>query len=578
MANPIAGIYNSINDKCWELLDGLYDKGIPIAEYFEKYNIPPVVFPIAIILVIVLLLWLLWPAGAPAAECGDGLCSVGENATSCPSDCGGEPAPVEELFTLLVKVSGPSLQGDITVRVYDENNNVKEQTGRKSNFPFYDFEPQKVRATVTCPNGKSDTSELQYVNEDNSQILLNAPMDCFGSLVSTVCGDNRCEYPDETVVSCPEDCDPFVPPEDPPAPPVSQYGTIDVTVIDAVTGEAIDGVIVSAKRSSDDGLEVQESTSDGHTTLNIDANKEIYLNAYAEGYVPFSGEDNTSVTFYISEESMEFATIYMTPSGSSEGAVGFFQVCVTQGEDPASEGVVSVYDIVAAGDQIVAQGDLETTTDGCLIFTLSADTIVKAAISDPPEGCLATGYTETVVISEDEVSEGSLTLDCEADGVEIAHTRVLVRDRYDRVLTENVTVTVWRADISEPIVGSGLGGSLALEESGFTERIDVPANVPIYAKATGAPPGFLDTVSANQSFAPGEDGMILIILAEEALQGEFRFMGASIFYTPTAPGSPIRVYVQQILFRDTIEITDENGEVEVMIGSDIYPAAYEETV
>lgn len=582
MANPIAGIYSGINNKCWDLLDWLYDRGIPLAEFFEKYSIPPIVLPIAIILVIVLLIWLFIPMGAPAAECGDGICAAEENATICPVDCGGvvEPTPSDELFTLVVALSGPSLRGDIEVKVYDEYHNLKsEHRGKKSHFSFYNFEPQKVTVTATCPSGKSASSQLQYVNEDSNQIFLALPPDCFDTMRVSICGDGRCDYPpigDETIDNCKIDCDPYAPPDDPPPPPVGQYGTIDIMVLDSETGEPIDTVVVSVMRSSDDGLEIQGTTVNGHMTLNVDANKEIYLNAYAEGYQPFLGEGNTSVTFYIGVESMEFATIYLTPSGSGAGAVGYLQVCVTMGEMPASAGLVSVYD-VTAGNRIIEQGDLTTTTDGCLIFTINADVLVKVAVAEPPEGCIPTGVSETVIIAEEGMSEVSLNLECETEGVELAHVRVVVRDRYDRVLTQNVSVTLWRVDTNEMIVGLGPGGSLSLGEGGFTERVDVPANVPIYAKAAGAPAGFLDTISANQSFAPNEDGVIIIILAEEAGQGEFTFRGASIFYTPTAPGAPIRVYVQQIIFRDTIEITDENGEVEVMIGSDVYPAVYEET-
>ncbi|MBN2518005.1 MAG: hypothetical protein JXB14_04110, partial [Candidatus Altiarchaeota archaeon] len=438
MANPLAGIYNSINDKCWDLLDWLYDKGIPLAEYFEKYNIPPILFPLAIILVIALIIWLLLPAGAPVAGCGDGICGTTETCGTCAQDCGNctTTPPTGEAFMLIVTVTGPALNGDVTVSLYDENQRyITDQSGRKAQFKFYNIYPQKISATATCPSGKRESSTLQQVDKDKNQIFLNLPMDCFDTVRNVECGDGRCDYNlGETQANCYADCGPEISEDTPPPPPIEQYGAIDITVVDAITGEPIDIVLVSALRSSDDILEDQKTLTNGHATFNIRSGKEVYLNAIADGYLPFLGMDNTSVRVYVSPEGMEFITIRMMPSDAPLGAQGTLEVCVTRGDEPVLTGTVSVFD-VTSGNQMLRQSDLGTGIEGCLRFTVDVNKAVKAAVTSPPQGCTPSGFSDTVTITED-VSRISLNLTCQEE-VEMAAVRVLVRDRFNRLLTQN---------------------------------------------------------------------------------------------------------------------------------------------
>ena len=79
----IGAIWESLNDKCWPLLEALH-----ISSFFDKYNIPPLLLPIAVILLIVILIVAMSSGGAPATKCGDDICSrPSENETSCAADC-----------------------------------------------------------------------------------------------------------------------------------------------------------------------------------------------------------------------------------------------------------------------------------------------------------------------------------------------------------------------------------------------------------------------------------------------------------------------------------------------------------
>jgi len=540
------GALDKLNDMSWGMLDSLYDKGIPLADYFDKYRIPAVVFPILILLVILLVVWMFAMPAAPAAECGDNICSpaAGETAETCPEDClEEEPGVTPGGFTLIVQVAG-SVTDPITVTLLDSDENIiASQSGQKTSFAFSNTAPQILKAVLDCPSGKTDSSRPRVMTASDPLIALTVPSDCF----ATVSRQN----PDGTTTEI--------------STPV--YGSIEATILDSNTMEPISNARVSAMRLNDNIPDQQAfTTGDGTALLNVYGDTHYYLSVKAEGYVDYSG---IAKSFYLLQGDEVRKDVLLDPLAST-GQTGELTVCATDGEDPLSEGTITLYDM-GEGNEELDEADLGE--DGCASFVLPAGIVVRAALTDAPEGCIniASDAEEEVTITADEPQ----AIDIETSCGGTATVKVRVLDMTSTVVTSDVTVTLWVEDTADQIPGSASDSSLAYDIEGYTEVVEVPAGVEIFARATGAPVGYADTDSASFAFSPDEDGMIDIILQQTAIEGEFTFLGASVFYTPATPGSPVKIFVQQILYQDSVEITDENGEVEIIIVSDGEESSFE---
>jgi hypothetical protein len=157
-------------------------------------------------------------------------------------------------------------------------------------------------------------------------------------------------------------------------------------------------------------------------------------------------------------------------------------------------------------------------------------------------------------------------------GQQEAYVKVIVHDQEGNVLTNSTTVTLWNAVTHKQIPGSAADSSLEMSSGGYTEEVTVPADTLIQAKAVSPPVAFVDTPSGPTSFQPGEHGSIDVILGERD-RGGFTFLGASIIYTPATPGSPVKVFVQQITYNGTV-LTPQNSEVVVLIDGKEYGVSY----
>jgi hypothetical protein len=515
MANPI----DAINDKCWDLLDAVH-----LGDFFEDHNIPPILFPLMIVLLVLAIYLLLTPSAAPGPECGDGVCSPDE---TCPGDCGAE----EETFTLIVRLEG-SVEDAVEVSIYSPSDDlIATKKEASSAFEFPKFKRQEVKLRTMCPNGKSRSYPQRTVSKGENTIILDLPEGCFDDI----------QPPDEN------------------EEPVFAYGNVEVSVRDGSTGGMVDATVLIV--GVPDGItEARLQTINGQASGSVAAGRYYYIAANADGYESYSGRDES---FYLTGGYTESRAIFMEQleSGVGQGSV---MVCAKSGSEPLERGTISLNGL---GNIEISRTTLTPEDKGCTMFTVESGLSVKAAVVIPPPGCVPTGFSREVM-----VDAGLGRIDLDVRCAETAYLKVIVHDTQRRVLTQNVTVTL-RAD-GEQVVGTAPDGSLSMGSGGYTEEVTIPAGVPVMARVTGVPVGFMDTDSRAVNFTAGSHGVIDVILPE-SISGLFTFNGATIVYTPSAPGSRVRIYVQEITYRDDIVLTDENSDVEVIINNAEYPAEYE---
>ena len=520
-------LWDSINDKCWVPLDWLWDHGLPIGRIFEKYHLPAILFPLIIILVVLAIVWLLISPAAPG-PCGDGLCAQDETCSDCPLDCGECTLPTADKFILTVELTG-LINEAVTVKIFDKDGIILDsETGRKGLFEFTGVEPQIIKAVVSCPNGKEQSSRPREVTKDDNIITLPVPNGCFDYLT-----DN-----DDV--------------------PIETHGNIGVRLVDDATGDSIDARVV-AVRLSDDLSEADMLTSGGSATLNVRADNFYYLTASRAEYQSYDGKDDS---FYIVGGDTIYRTIRLVPTVASSGTLA---VCALSGSRPLQSGRISVVEV---GGLEIDSASLSPSDNGCATFDIPSGKLVKATLISPPQGCVSPGFSDPVTIGAG-TSSINLDVSCQQG---TALVKVIVYDRQGNIRTDQAKVTMWDAISGEQIPGTAPDSSLSIGSGGYTEEITVPAGVLLQARATDVPLGYVDTVSGPAVFSPDEHGSINIVLGEVG-RGGFEFLGASIVYTPATPGSPIKVFVQQILYNGTL-LTEENSEVSILINGNEYDAFY----
>jgi len=524
------GLFDNINQKCWAMLDWLWDRHIPIGAVFEKLRLPAILFPLAIILIILLAFFLLSSHGS-TGPCGDGNCmSTNETCETCPLDCG-ECSSITSGLILTVEVMG-QVSEPITVEIFDaEDDLVDTTTERKALFEFTKLEAGSYSAKVTCPNGKKQTSRPKTIKSGDSKISVLLPDGCF-------------DYP----IGLNNE-------------PLVTFGNIVVTASDTDTGEPIEAS-VAALRVSDNGVEATGFSSGGETTLAVRSNDRYYLTAIKEGYESYDG---SAYDFFMLSGDTVSKSVQMRSLGVPAGSMGSLRVCARSGTAPMTTGQILVSEI-GAGE--LESAFLTQADNGCVTFELLVGKSVQATLISPPPNCIAPGFSSPVIISLTQPGQVNLQVTCG----DPAFVKVIVHDQQGNILTDEATVTLWNAATKQQIPGTGDDSSLSIAASRYTEELAVPANTLIQAKATSVPLEFIDTVSGPASFLPGEHGSIDIILGSRD-RGQFTFLGASVIYSPATPGSPIKVFVQQILFNGTV-LTSENSDVTMILGDITYDAEY----
>jgi hypothetical protein len=529
----------AINDKCWSLLDWLWDRNIPIGAAFEKYNLPPLLFPLIIILAVLVVVWLFATSGGMAADaCGDGICSSPEETcANCPADCGVCKENETGGFLMTVEIIG-SVSEPVTVTLLDENGKtVQSETDRKSIFEFTDTEPQTLQAKVACPNGKEQTSRPREVSTENNIINLLLPDGCFDYITDS--GNS----------------------------PVQTHGNVIVQTYDSQTGLSLNDATVKGIRVSDDISEGTATTEEGSATLNLPSGKLYYLTVSKSGYSSYNGDNEQ---FYMIAGDTVYKNIPIEPLASagqgSAAQPGIVEVCASSPSGPIESGRLS---LLEPGGTEIDSAMLNPQDNGCITFEIEGGKSVKATMTAMPSNCISPGFSDDISVSPGSQKQIYLDVTC---GDDVAYAKVIVHGRNGDVLTNQVTVTLWNSITGEQIPGNAPDSSLSLGTGGYTEEITVPAETLIQAKASGTPLENVDTVSGPAAFMPGEHGSIDIILGEQA-RDQFNFRGASLVYTPAQPGNPVQVFVQSITYNQTV-LTNENSEVKVLINGKEYNATY----
>jgi hypothetical protein len=524
----------SINNKCWAIMDWLWDCHIPIGAPFEKFRLPPILFPLLIILIALLLVWLAFPGmlASSSPSCGDGICSPPEETCqNCPIDCGTCEANLSGGLIVTVDIIGP-VSEPVTVKLLDKDGStLQSETGRKNAFEFTGVTPQIIQASASCPNGNKQDSRPRQVDQSSSSISLLLPEKCFDYINDI---NNN---------------------------PMATNGNLVVQVTDSITGLPLDGATITAVRSSDDLPEKTSLSEDGEATLHVRSDNFYYLMASMPGYTGYSGKSDR---FFMAAGDTIFKTISLDSFQPPE-ASGRVRVCARSSSDPLSSGNIN---IIESGTQLRSTS-LNPSDNGCITFELPGGKVVRATMSPVPAGCVSPGFSNEVTVNPNSERDIELSLSC---GEDVAYVKVIVHDRQGRTVTDQLQITLWNAVTRKQITGSAPDGTLSMGSSGYTEELIVPANTLIQAKAAGAPLGFVDTASGPAAFIAGERGSIDIILGETS-RGQFSFQGASLIYTPATPGNPVQVFVQQILYDQTV-LTPQNSDVVVIINGDEYNATY----
>ena len=225
----------TLDDTLWDILDKLRLSG-----FFEKYNIPPIVFPIVLLVAIAIVAALLsMPPGTPfVTACGDGNCNVtaGEDAVSCAKDCA---AVTQNLKAVVVEIAN-AVSESIDVTLRDQaGKTLNKQSGKSQKFTFTGISSEAVSAHARNPkNGRTAESEDFPLVADPTTIPFGLPRDFFDT------------------------------PEVPPS-----KGTLTIVVKDIVTKAPVTATISIFLRTAEGHSFVRSEQVDGIKEISLDSNQ-----------------------------------------------------------------------------------------------------------------------------------------------------------------------------------------------------------------------------------------------------------------------------------------------------------------
>ncbi len=533
LQETIYGFWETINDKSWPLLDALR-----IGDFFDEHNIPPVLFPIAIVLVAILLLLALGSGGpsGPDVRCGDGICHSLDNETyvNCPQDC---PPPEGAGKQVKVRMNAmPSCE--LTVKLYSQDGELlNTQRGTKREFAFDGIDQDSAYAEIFGLSSQSQRTP-------GVSLGANEPV------IQVTLGAGICESQQP------------------------QNGVLRLTVRDDSTGDPLNGVTVSISEV-ENGYEVNRPVSNaivnGLRDFPLPHSKSYVINAEKDGYRPFDGSGEP---IRVPSDTPASKAISLTPQPVTDPGTpgtpdtGDLEVCVTDDSAPVTSGMITVQGVsdstfLIAGDLSDADPSMEPSGTGCLVFeNLPAGKLVAVSMPNAPAGCIPIAQPSSIEILAARRQLIRLELECQPD--DVAYLKVKVIDKNGRPITQNSTITVWTEN-ADLIPGSGLANSLAMGSGDYTEEITVPTDESIYVWARGLPLGYLDHKTSLMELDSGEHRALTIDLnyteppATESLN--FSFEGLSIpAHVPVDASFP--VIVNKILFGET-ELTGTTATLEV---------------
>ncbi len=462
-------LINTLNDLSWDLLDVLH-----LGEFFDSHGIPPILFPIMLIGIVLLVLFLLLVplGGESAAECGDGLCSPGETEESCPDDCAVYiPPPADEEQeekTIRVYLSGALTCRTLNVVLKDGEGNVidsRMDTGNRA-VTFQNVVAERVSVEASSDYSTQPAVSAGPINTKNEDVL-------------------RVNLPDDY---CSETTD---------------YGSIRVIVRDSQTSQPMGANV--ALFDSGDTLRGTKFIDGEGTFTNLVANNWYYLTATYPGYQDYNGVSNS---IFVEKNQEKIATINMVPAVSPPDATGKLEVCVTgDGEPIEHSGEIGIYSV---DDSLIAVGRLsdcslfrgEATGEGCYIFTLPAGSQVYAGINRAPSSCSAGGRAGPIIIPENDKVFTTIELNCSLVG----SIRAVVYGNNSQVLTDQCTVELYHEN------GTKITTMTMSDDGEHTEYVTLGAGLEVYVYAKNAPPGYLETRSGDVDIDEDENKTVSITL------------------------------------------------------------------
>jgi len=549
-----------LEDKSWGLLDWLQDKGLPIADAFDKYNIPATVFPLTIIIALAVIGLLIMPSGTVGPSCGDGICSASEQG-NCPADCASATVgKTTGKATLEINLKG-TIESEIRVIVYDSKNSIlRSSRTRKSPVKFVKIPAEIVKVKIKSKNGKVFESKSKQLKVGSNSIDLTIPPGFFEKSSSG---------------AMPE-----------------VFGSLRVIVRSSSTQQPLTAS-VSVVNSYSDTYETVEEVA-GEKIINLRANTNYYLVVRRQGFEMYDGAADV---FYLPAGAEVQRTVLLNPlpttkenpsSSSSATRVtnddtsGTFKVCVRDqdGRDMKGENVV-VYTVDRQEEK-----DGTTNEKGCVSFTLDSGIEVYASVPKPHSGCVLDRDSEEVRIMGDQTKKATLTLECggasSAAGGGKSRVRVIVYDNKKQPITDQVTVTLWDGSSGARITGSGPGGSLAISSDlRYTETKELPDNYAVYALATSVPIGFSSARSPTVTTVAGQLTTIELTLpldgnAKTESSPRFEFKDTTI-PALILPGEQTYVHTK-VFYNDGTserELTDaDNVVVKAIVAGKEYPGTY----
>ncbi len=527
-----SGIWASINDKCWGIVEAVRLDGV-----FTNYGLPPVLLPLAVVLLILILFFALSGGGAPAAptaKCGDGVCQAAETMSGCPGDCGpATPARTGKKITVQLDKT-PTCQ--LTVKLYTNASSPLTQKATRTKFEFEDVDSDTAYAQLEGPTAKTQkTPTTDLKNEDTINVVLDATL---------------CEAP------------------------LATTQVLWLTIKDSETQQTLDAVKVSIAEMNNGyaaNYPVKDQVVNGAYDFRLTAGKTYAVLATREGYVSYDG---TKEPITLSSAKGVPKTITMSPAVNTD-PTGDVEVCVKKNGQALTSGLVVVEgtgDVRFLGDLSAVDPATEPSGAGCYVFkSVPAGTIATAVMSTPPEGC-APKVTLPITVEAAKRTLVDLVLECGSSGSGFVKVKVI--GGTNLILTQNATVTVWTKD-SRLVPGTGIAASLAEGSNGYTEEVAVPANSSFYVWARGVS-GYDDRKSGMFSVAKGEHKAVELKLNstdQSTVSVDFVFSGATAPKT-LALNQTFRASVAQILYGETV-LTGSTAALTASVGASSCTVSYD---
>ncbi len=494
----------AFNDTLWDLLDKVH-----LRDFFEEKNIPLIVFPIAILLVLVLIIFLLLPSGAgPETEpCGDGVCDLdnGEDILSCPEDC--QPTQVTEGSTVTIEIVG-GIKNQITVRLEDGSGNlIQTKSGTNEEFIITGVTDSIVRAVVSNPlNGEVATSAPESINNDETTITVILPNDFFSD-------------------------------EEPPKQ--EPTASVQILVKDKDTNSPVTAkvTVVIPNGASHSFVETKDIAGSGYFTL---PTGEWYaLIAEASGYKIYESRD---IPFTLEVGVQRAITIQLEPTTFTQPSI--LTVCLENIELGTISGGVIISTLT--GETL----DQDSLSGGCATFELVKEQTISISTTNLPENCLDTNTELTLGSSQE---QETINIICQSFGP--GQIRVKVVNELGDTVTQDALVTAWYFDGTQ-IRGTGISYSLDLGSGDYTEFVEVDSTKEVYFIVANLEDYSVYT-SDEYSVPAGENKSEILDLAlAPQPEEDMSILGIS-FPEPVAVNTKLEVLFSNVLYGQT-DVTDES--------------------